>query len=306
MSFRQSLERALSGPMKYFMRRVMRFLDISTYGFRRKFGRPKMRNKARIGIYVAYYDASWIFEDHLCCIRDKTIGSFNYYVMGNCTTLIEQHVFNEVANRFDFVKVLHPWPRLLPYSHGQSLQRLIDHTTDEIIVLCDVDAFPIKDGWDDFVVKELATKDVVAVVVDMPQRSMPVFLHPCFMAFRRELLVNNRLNVLPENGNDPACMITTYLLDAGRLTLEHVTPLFPSHREIELSAPGTNEFFGRNNLIHGFGTTYADMVFHFWFARHIASKKGVRESETNLSETEVERVVRRVLDRVRQRSSKSL
>lgn len=284
--------------MNSYTKKLARKLDYWTYTLRRRiFRRPKRSKEARIGIYVAYYDASWIFESHLQRIRDTTIGSFNYYVMGNCTTLQEQELFNDVAGRYRFVTPLKPALELMPHTHGQSLQRLIDITTDEIIILCDVDAFPVKQGWDDFLVKELVTKDVVAVVVDMPHRSMPVFLHPCFMAFRRDLLEKNKLNVLPAGNNDPGCMITTYLAKAGRLTPEHVTPLYPTHREIRLSPPGSNEFFGHSDLIHGFGTTYADMIFHFWFARHITKKQGVSDSGVNISSTEVEKVVTEVLNR---------
>jgi hypothetical protein len=284
----------------HFIKRSARKFDNWSYGARRFLVRHRRcHTGARIGIFVAYYDASWVFEDHLRCVRDMTAGSFNYYVMGNCTTAQEQSRFDELVKDFGFPVPFAPWPYLMPYTHGESLQRLIDRTDDDIIVLCDVDAFPVKYGWDDFIVSELATKDVVAVVVDMPHRTMPVFLHPCFMAFRRGLLADNGLDVLPAGEGDPGCKITTYLHNAGRLTPAHVTPLFPTRREIELSPPGANQFFGRSDLVHGFGTTYADMIFHFWFARHIARKMGVSDSGTNLSEAEVGRVVSEVFGRLR-------
>jgi len=284
----------------YRLKKVARKIDNWSYSFRKSYLCKLPTSKiARLGIYVAYYDASWVFENHLKCIREMTSGSFNYYVMGNCTTPQEEKIFLEIVRRHSFVQVFRPWLKLMPFGHGQSLQRLVDKTTDEIIVLCDVDAFPVKHGWDEFIVNELATKDVVAVVVDMPHRAMPVFLHPCFMAFRREFLIKNKLNLLPFGENDPAHMITTYLLNSGRMTPEHVTPLYPTHRELELSQPGTNEFFGRSDLIHGFGTTYADFVFHFWFARHIARKQGVSDSETQITKGEVDDVVSKVFSRLR-------
>jgi hypothetical protein len=286
--------------LNIYIKKIVRRIDNLTYGWRQRYlSRANKSKEARIGIYVAYYDASWVFEDHLRCISSMTKGSFNYYVMGNCTTPLEEKKFLDAVGRHSFVKPFSPWLNLMPFGHGQSLQRLIDRTTDDIIVLCDVDAFPVRHGWDDFIVNELAKKDIVAVVVDMPHRIMPVFLHPCFMAFRRKLLIDNKLNLLPSGENDPACMITTYLLNSGRMTPDHVTPLYPTRRELQLSLPGTNDFFGRNDLVHGFGTTYADLVFHFWFARHVAKQKGVIDAQTNISEAEVRDIVAKVFSRVR-------
>jgi hypothetical protein len=264
---------------------------------RGKLGAPRIGNDARIGIYVAYYDASWIFEHHLQRIRDLTVGRFNYYVMGNCTTASEASQFDANVRRFGFPIPFYPWPRSIPLSHGESLQRMIEATRDEIIVLMDIDAFPLRAGWDSYVVSELRKKDVVAAVVDMPHRRMPVFLHPCFMAFRRKLLVENGLNVLPSGENDPAWRITDYLQQHGRLTPDHVTPLYPTRREIDVYPRGSNEFFGRRDLVHGFGTTYADMVFHFWFARYISNHAPVLDGNGKviLSETDIEKVIERTL-----------
>jgi hypothetical protein len=263
--------------------------------------------RARIGVYVAYFNASWIFEDHLCCIRDLSVEPLNYYVMGNCTSSTERAWFDATLDNFGFPIPFYPYPRLLPLSHGESLQRMIEATTDEIIVLCDVDAFPIQYGWDDYIVQQLAYKDVVAVIVDMPTRKMPVFLHPSFIAFRRNLLIDNRLDVLPTEGNDPAWRITEYLQSCGRLTPERVTPLFPTHRAIPIYPPGTNEFFGRRDLIHGFGTTYGDLVFHFWFGRCIASREEPLDKigNTILSMSEMDRVVSETLSLIRDRCARA-
>ena len=93
--------------------------------------------------------------------------------MKNCTTVEEARRFDEIVSEFGFPRVFTPWPALEPFSHGESLQRMVDQTTDEIIVVCDVDAFPIARGWDDFIVRELATKDAVGAIVHIPERSWP-------------------------------------------------------------------------------------------------------------------------------------
>ena len=296
-------------PRPGFIRRLAGKAEQAFYDLRRRTGIFKTGNageKARMGIYVAYLDASWVFEDHLRSMRDLSAGPFNYYVMGNCTTRAERAWFDTTIKRFGFPRPFYPWPRTLPLSHGESLQRMIEATTDEIIVLCDVDAFPIRYGWDNYIVEELVHKDVVSVVVDIPDRAMPVFLHPCFMAFRRKLLVDYGLNVLAGEGNDPAYRITQFLQNCARLTPVHVSALLPTHREIELFERGTNEFFGRCDLIHGFGTTYADLVFHYWFGRCISRREEPLDKFGNvmLSMSEIDRVVSETLGTLRERCAR--
>ena len=266
------------------------------YDIRRRLGlfkKTKGNPHARIGVYVAYWDASWIFEDHLRCVRDLSAGPINYYVMANCRSSSERAWFDAALSRFSFPIPFHPWSQSPILTHGESLQRMIEATSDEIIVLCDVDAFPIKYGWDDWIVEELAHKDAVAVVVDMPGRDMPVFLHPSFIAFKRRLLVDNDLDVLTGEGNDPAYKISRYLMSRGRMTQEHVTPLFPVRHAIPLFPQGTGKLFGRGDLRHGFGTTYSDWVFHFWFGMFVARREAPKDQYGNelLSLGDMDRVL---------------
>lgn len=253
---------------------------------------------ARLGVLVAYYRASWVFEAHLRALHDLAAEPFNYYVMANCTTAEERRWLDGVLQEFPFARVFTPWPALLPLSHGESLQRLVDQTSDEIIVLCDVDAFPVRMGWDEFLVQELQSREVVSVVVDMPARKRPVFLHPSFMAFRRRWLAAGRMTLLAGQDADPGYQITESLLRSGRMTRAHVTPLVPTRREIALAPPGTNELLGHQDLIHGFGTTYSDLVFHFWFARRIDENSDIHEGNVTIRGDAVDRVVRAVLGRL--------
>ena len=93
---------------------------------------------------------------------------------------------------------------------------MVDQTTDEIIVVCDVDAFPMMRGWDDFVLRELATKDAVGAIVHIPDRGISTVLHPCFLAFRRSLLEAHKLDLLRRVDDDPCYRITEWLLANGR------------------------------------------------------------------------------------------
>lgn len=289
--------------------RLIRNVERTLHVVRVKLGiqrRSRDGASARIGIYVAYFDASWIFEDHLKSFRDLSAGTFNYYVMANCTSKQERKWFDSTMLKYKFVKIFNPRPMLLPLTHGESLQRMIDQTDDDIIVLCDVDAFPIKKGWDDFIISELKTKYAVSTIVEMRNREMPFFLHPCFLAFKRSLLKDGKIDVLPDHLNDPAYKITQYLAKLGKLNQENVTPLPPTKRCIALAPPSENEFLGHKDLIHGFGTTYSDWVFHFWFARYIAAKDGVTDGDLRLGTDVINPLIEQELAKLRQICAEAL
>jgi hypothetical protein len=220
--------------------------------------------------------------------------------MANCTNAWERRQFEAIVRRHEFVNVFLPFPRRLILGHDESLQRMIDLTDDEVIVLCDIDAFPVRRGWDEYLLEQLTHRDIVSVVVDFPGRNLPVFLHPCFMAFRRSWMEQNRLDVRAGEGNDPAYKITQHLFSCGCMSEQHVTPLWPTGRERILYERGRNALFGHDNLRPGFGTTYGSVVFHFWFSRYIAQKRDVYEDLRGpLRAEEMQEVVRDVKTRLR-------
>jgi hypothetical protein len=226
---------------------------------------------------VAFFDAAEIFDLHLAALRDNAAGPFNYYVMRNCTSRAEAVRFDSIVARHGFPTVFRPWPSYEPHSHGESLQRMFERTLDEVVVVCDVDAFPVARGWDDFVLGELRRKDAVGVVTHIPERSgLKTYLHPCFLAFRRSFVEAGALDLLPHGDGDPCCRISEHLIRSGRFDERRVTPLLPTAHELELfpdfrHAPA----FGCENLRHGFGTTYGGLVMHLWFWRMVAQRTPV-------------------------------
>jgi len=265
-------------------RKYVRSTRAATYSISRRVipARPVDGSpRARLGVYVAYFDASEIFALHLSAFRDNTSGPFNYYVMANCTSTSEVRRFDEIATRFGFPTVFRPWPVREPFTHAESLQRLVDQTKDEIIVVCDVDAFPVMSGWDDFVLRELDTKDAVGAIVHIPDRGkFSTVLHPCFLAFRRSFLESHELDLRQLPGADPCARITEYLIDQARFHEGHVAPLLPTAHEVQLFPEFTHErVFGSKNLRHGFGTTYGDLVLHLWFWREVRRRRPVRSAD---------------------------
>lgn len=256
------------------------------------------KQRARLGVYVAYFNASEIFDIHLAAFSRFTSGEFNYYVMRNCSSANEAGKFDAIAAGHRFPVVFKPWPELMPLSHWESLQRMINQTEDEIIVLCDVDAFPVQAGWDDHILRELKDKDAVGVIGHAPTRSQfKFFLHPCFLAFRRDLLKLNDLDLSVSEDNDPAWQITRWLMANGRFNPRHVAPLLPTAHEKELFAHRCHEpRFGSSNLNHGFGTTYGGFVFHLWFWSSVLRRTPVKDFEgrTIVTAEEMDEVLTRL------------
>jgi hypothetical protein len=248
----------------------------------------------RIGVYVAYYKAQWVLRQHLEAFRAFTSQPFDYYIFGNFCCRSEAIWFSQTISQFRYPKVFRHWPGWFPLTHGESLHRMVEATHNEIIVLCDVDAFPIVRGWDEHILSQLQTKDIVAAVVDMPHRHMTPFLHPCFLCVKRKFLVDNGLDLLHGEGNDPAYKITKFLLQNEDLTMERVFPLFPTKREIVLGKRGVNQLFGKDDLIHGFGTTYGNIAFHFWFNRQIGLDGIITEPGVKIAKADLDRVISRV------------
>jgi hypothetical protein len=267
---------------KWRVRKSVRIARAAAYPISRRFLRTVNGSpRARLGVYVAYFDASEIFPLHLSAFRDNTAGPFNYYVMANCTSTAEVRRFDEIATRFGFPRVFRPWPVHEPFTHAESLQRLVDQTSDEIIVVCDVDAFPVMPGWDDFVLRALDTKDAVGAIVHFPdRRKFSTVLHPCFLAFRRSFLDSHHLDLRQLPDADPCARITEYLIDTGRFHEGYVAPLLPTAHEVQLWPDCTHaRVFGSTNLRHGFGTTYGDFVLHLWFWRDVRRRRPVRNAD---------------------------
>lgn len=249
----------------------------------RRATRPLRRRRPAIGIYSASYDSSAYLATHLSCIARNTRGPFDYYLMKNFTTRAEGEAFDRIVRPFPFVKVFGGLLGSLPcpMRHGDSLQLMVDRTDNEIIVLCDIDAYLIADGWDRFVTEALESKTLVAVIACFRERNgvgqFPVVGHPSFMAFKRSLLEDNGLDLYEGEGNDPAYKITRYLADRGWFNAEHVVALLPESVEVP---NGTFEadVFGvgvAGTASHGFCTRYGDFLFHFWHSMNYAQRQPI-------------------------------
>lgn len=239
----------------------------------------------RIGIYVAAYNSSATLESHLERIHRFTEMAFDYYIADNSTDPAEKHYFRETIARYPFATVIES-----PHTqHGDTLQYMVDVTANEIIVLFDVDCFPLK-PWDSWALERLQSKVAVGILSHVATREIDYHLHPSFMMFRRSLLADNRLDLrsghIPRSSRgklrnlDPAGKITTFLQAQGRFNSHYVEALLPTAVEVAFQEPFAWE--GRKNLRRGFGVTYEDRIFHFWFSRHFQNLQPIYDDQKRL------------------------
>ena len=237
------------------------------------------RKPAKIGIFTAYYNSSAYFDTHLACIRRNTRSPYDYYVMKNYSVASEAQAFDITVEKHGFPRPFYgvSAPLCCPLPHGDSLHRMVSLTDNDIIGLCDVDAYLIKDGWDQWVLHQLEAKELVAVIVYFDGRLMPLLAHPSFMAFRRSMLEQNSLDVRHGEGNDPAYKITRHLIRNSRFDARSVTPLVATSVEFA-NGTYTQDVFGlptAGNPSHGFCTQYGDVLFHFWHSMNYAKAQDI-------------------------------
>lgn len=236
----------------------------------------------RLGIYSAYYNSSVYLEAHLKCVQKNTHNKFDYYLMKNYTKRSESEKFDDIVARFPFVTVFDGSVGRIPCpnSHSESLQRMVSMTDNEIVVICDIDSFFISKGWDEKILTELELRDLVAVVAYFEKRTnrgqIPLVAHPSFMAFSRQFLENNKLDLYGGEGNDPAYKITRFLMESGRFDQTAVSPLLASHVDFPNGYFPEGPVFGSyKQPSHGFCTRYGDFFFHFWHSMNFSDGRDI-------------------------------
>ncbi|RPJ62323.1 MAG: glycosyltransferase [Acidobacteria bacterium] len=253
---------------------------------------------SRLGIYVASYNASKVLRTHLAQIARFTESPFDYYIADNSADPGERSRFQDIVREFDFATVVNSPSR----HHGDTLQFLVENTSNELIALFDVDAFPLK-PWDRWAVESLGRKLVVGVLSYVDCREIDYHLHPCFMVFTRRFLTGNQLHLragrLPHTAGgrlpllDPAGAITCWLRQRGMFNHQHVEALIPTGIEVPFGP--AFQWGPHRNLRRGFGVTYNNMIFHFWYGRHLQTCQPIFDDRKSLavSPEQIREVLRR-------------
>lgn len=275
----------MMAQLKILICKATRFLLVSQLPRISRFyrlSRPFRKVTRKLGIYTAYFNSSAYFCAHLKSLEMNTVGKYNYYIAKNFTIPDESSAFDEVVAKSRNVNVFGGLMgnQPCPLRHGDSLQRMVAQTDNEIIVICDVDTLFLKQGWDKFVVNELETKLVVGILAYFGNRNedgqLGLVLHPSFMAFRRSLLEDNGLDLLDGEGNDPAYKITRYLVRQGLFNEENIAAITPSKVEFPNSwFPPRSGFGVDGQASHGFCTHYNDFFLHFWHSMNFAEGRDI-------------------------------
>lgn len=247
-----------------------------------KMTRPFRKRRPQLGIYAAYLNSSAYFAAHLNSIRLNTELPFDYYVFKNFTTHDESERFDCIAAKYGFVTVFRGLPRGVPcpLSHGDSLQRMISMTDNEVIVVTDVDTLFLRRGWNNWMTAKLAERKVVGVVANFETRrdasQQQLTLHPSLLMIRRSFLERTGLHFRSGEGNDPGYLITRYLRNSGLFNSDHVEALVPTNVEFPNGWFTSDGPFGqRGTVSHGFCSTYGDLFFHFWHSMNFSTGRDI-------------------------------
>jgi len=143
--------------------------------------------------------------------------------------------------------------------HSKALEEMVKLSSNPIIVFMDSDAFPIKSGWLDDVVRILKDPKVGAAGFQFgvtPNKvKEPAVLHPSFLVIRREVYCKVGLSICEERKNgvflDVAIPMGRRLLAAG------LRLVFVGHPNLHLMTPGQKvmHVYGASGILN---RTYPD------------------------------------------------
>ncbi|HQU71707.1 MAG TPA: glycosyltransferase [Calditrichia bacterium] len=253
---------------------------------RRIYAKTREAITPRMGIYVAAYHSSPTLRTHLEKIAAFTETDFDYYIADNSSDPAERAFFRETLADFPFATVLNS-PSA---KHGDTLQYLVESTANEIVVLFDADCFPLK-PWDLWALENLRSKEAVGILSHVASREIDYHLHPSFLMFRRSLLTRNGLDL--RSGQiahsprgrlrslDPAGKITTFLQSRKRFNPQNVKALLPTAAEVPFQEPF--QWGEQSHLRRGFGVTYDNLIFHFWYSRHFRNLEPIYDDHKKLA-----------------------
>ena len=150
-------------------------------------------------------------------------------------------------------------PLRVNIGHGKALDIGVARVLTEYVVVLDVDAFPIRDGW---LSESLSMLDAGSVLSGAYfHRS---YIHPCFLVFRRDSVLMNDLSFAPI-GRFPSQSQARYglFLDVGEAVSQAVTVKHGAdalHRVpfTEVLGPGMGSTVFGDVVYHNFHTTHGE------------------------------------------------
>ena len=140
--------------------------------------------------------------------------------------------------------------------HGTWVTRLFAETTDDIIVLADIDAFPLSRAAYDSMIARAAEGELVGLA-QVANHKAPdrIYAGPMFLAIKRSLYHELGAPALTRSANcDVAQALTDRAQEAGK-TVTLIPPRFAIQPKWPLAGQG----------VFGIGTFYGDMEFFHLF-----------------------------------------
>ncbi|MGH8973181.1 MAG: glycosyltransferase family 2 protein [Acidimicrobiia bacterium] len=161
-------------------------------------------------------------------------------------------------------------PILLPLNigHGFALDLAVLSASTSIVVVFDIDAFPISPGWLRAVADPLEHGAAIAGA-----HLHRAYIHPCFLALRRSDFLEYGLSFVPVGRcPSPEVPATGLYLDAGE-AVSHVLSLAYGTKAIHKLPPTSHRGPGV------IGTVFGDVVYHNFYSTHGRGEMGKAAAE---------------------------
>jgi glycosyltransferase involved in cell wall biosynthesis len=222
----------------------------------------RAHEKRGLTIAVVNFNSTDKLPVLLAAVAQQTSVEYELLVVDNAST---DHAKQYLRSRSDIRAVFLP----VNIGHGLALDLAFLLAGTDTVVVLDADAFPIDPGWLPAVLEPLGAGAKIAGAYF--QRA---FVHPCFLAMRRQTFLRNRLSFVPigRRGPDGIDAPGGLFMDVGE-ALSHGLSVRFGTKSVHKIAPTSTR--GPGPL----GTVFGGVVYHNFFSTHGETDWGRESAE---------------------------
>lgn len=177
---------------------------------------------------------------------------------------IDDRIIEHQKSVFDYLDI--PLEQCLSNetSHGEWLDKAIHATDTDLLIFCDIDAFPVsRDAFDKMIAA--ARSGAIVGLAHVANHLDPSHLYagPIFLAFRRDIFESLGSPSLQDSRVHDVAQILTVRAEEAQLPLQLIMPnlvLAPRWALADKGILGIGTFYGSNGFFHLFQSRYTQNI----------------------------------------------